>query len=359
MLLHLWVLVAFAAAAQSPQGGGNPIRKVVNMLNMMKEKVQTEAKAEEKLYDAYMCYCTQNDAEVSKAVDVATEHIPQLEATVKEASSMKSQLQTELKDHKADRTQNLASLEKANKIRDKEHAQYVTDSTDLKTNVAALGKAVAALEKNLAGAAFLQTVGQVLAPIKTLVEASNELTEDDRSQVTSFLMTGQAESGSSGEILGILKTMQEETQKDLNQMIVNEQERAQAHEELLASKKKEIESTTATIENKTERVGVLAVKESENKDDREETEKTLVKDQEFLTILRESCTQQEKAWAVRQQTRSEELTALAETIKILNDDDALDLFKTTMKDPSVIGDSSSLRQTFCRSRTAYNSVFSL
>merc|ERR1712008_464846 len=35
-------------------------------------------------------------------------------------------------------------------------------------------------------------------------------------------------------------------------------------------------------------------------------------------------------WAEIQKTRSEELVALAETIKILNDDDALELFKKTL-----------------------------
>merc|ERR1719433_2154966 len=35
-------------------------------------------------------------------------------------------------------------------------------------------------------------------------------------------------------------------------------------------------------------------------------------------------------WAERSKTRSEELVALADTIKILNDDDALELFKKTL-----------------------------
>jgi len=50
-------------------------------------------------------------------------------------------------------------------------------------------------------------------------------------------------------------------------------------------------------------------------------------DRKFLDELDQGCETKEKEWTERQKTRSEELVALAETIKVLNDDDALELFK--------------------------------
>merc|ERR1719412_1723164 len=47
-----------------------------------------------------------------------------------------------------------------------------------------------------------------------------------------------------------------------------------------------------------------------------------------------SCAKKTKEWEERSKTRAEELTALSETIKILNDDDALDLFKKTLPSSS-------------------------
>ena len=49
-----------------------------------------------------------------------------------------------------------------------------------------------------------------------------------------------------------------------------------------------------------------------------------------LAELQKSCATKEKEWAEICKTRSEELLALADTINILNDDDALELFKTTL-----------------------------
>merc|ERR1719245_1620189 len=50
----------------------------------------------------------------------------------------------------------------------------------------------------------------------------------------------------------------------------------------------------------------------------------------FLQGLEKSCKTKTAEWEERSKTRSEELVALADTIKILNDDDALELFKKTL-----------------------------
>merc|ERR1719245_740123 len=50
----------------------------------------------------------------------------------------------------------------------------------------------------------------------------------------------------------------------------------------------------------------------------------------FLQGLEKSCKTKTAEWEERSKTRAEELVALADTIKILNDDDALELFKKTL-----------------------------
>jgi septal ring factor EnvC (AmiA/AmiB activator) len=46
--------------------------------------------------------------------------------------------------------------------------------------------------------------------------------------------------------------------------------------------------------------------------------------------LASQCALKKKEWAARQQMRAEEISAISEAIKVLNDDDALDLFKKTL-----------------------------
>merc|ERR1719310_2376737 len=102
------------------------------------------------------------------------------------------------------------------------------------------------------------------------------------------------------------------------------------YEGMMASKKKEVQTLTKSIEVKTLRVGELSVKIVEMKNDLSDTEESLLEDKKFLKDLDKNCGTKEAEWEEIVKTRNEELLALADTIKILNDDDALELFKKTL-----------------------------
>jgi hypothetical protein len=105
------------------------------------------------------------------------------------------------------------------------------------------------------------------------------------------------------------------------------------HNGLLAAKAKEIAAHTKAIEEKTVRAGEVAVNIVNMKNDLTDTQEALVADKEFVKELEEGCSNKEAEYNEGQKTRSLELVALAETIKFLNDDDALELFKKAI--PSV------------------------
>merc|ERR1712073_100477 len=87
---------------------------------------------------------------------------------------------------------------------------------------------------------------------------------------------------------------------------------------------------TAEIETKLTRIGDLGVEIAEMKNDLGDTQEALIADKKFLENLEENCEKKKKEWDVIVKTRAEELAALADTIKVLNDDDALELFKKTL-----------------------------
>ena len=61
--------------------------------------------------------------------------------------------------------------------------------------------------------------------------------------------------------------------------------------------------------------------------DLDDTSESLKEDQKFLADMQKDCKTKKDEWATRSKMRTAELLAIADTIKILNDDDALDLFK--------------------------------
>merc|ERR1719424_1527193 len=105
---------------------------------------------------------------------------------------------------------------------------------------------------------------------------------------------------------------------------------------LMAAKTKEINALTKEIETKTALIGELGVQLVTEKEDLDDTSKGLMEDEQFLKDLEKDCDTKDEEWAVRQKIRAEEVLALADTIKILNDDDALELFKKTLPSPSLL-----------------------
>merc|ERR1719181_2647157 len=69
------------------------------------------------------------------------------------------------------------------------------------------------------------------------------------------------------------------------------------------------------------------------KNDLADAQDALKEDSGFLIELKTTCAEQVKMYDMVKKMRSEEITAVGATIKILNDDDALDLFKKTLPSP--------------------------
>jgi len=123
--------------------------------------------------------------------------------------------------------------------------------------------------------------------------------------------------------------MKDTMEKDLAELIAQEDTAKQDFEGVLAAKEKQIAAATQAIEEKTKRTGEVAVEIVQLKEDLEDTTEDLAKDQKFLADLEKNCVIKAKEWEEIKKMRQEELVAIADTIKILNDDDALELFKKT------------------------------
>merc|ERR1719272_756114 len=105
---------------------------------------------------------------------------------------------------------------------------------------------------------------------------------------------------------------------------------------LIAAKTKEINALTKEIETKTALIGELGVQLVTEKEDLDDTSKALVEDEQFLADMEKDCATKDEEHAAHQKIRAEEVLAIADTIKILNDDDALELFKKTLPTPAFL-----------------------
>jgi DNA repair exonuclease SbcCD ATPase subunit len=334
--IFLAFLVAVFAPAQATKTkvkfSANPIRRVVNMLQMMQKKVEAEGEKEDELFEKFLCYCKSTQEKLGKSVQDAEEKIPQLESDIKGSEEARAQLVSELAQHKDDRTEATDAVAKATSVREKEAKAFAAESADQKSNIAALGKAIPAIEKGM-GSDFLQTgtADQLRVLVSAQSSAADTLSGADRSLLSDFLSGSQDQEGSSSaEILGIMKQLKEEMEKDLAEMEETEASAIAEFQSLVAAKEKEIAAATAAIEDKTKRIGDVSVALANLKEDLDDTSAGLVADKKMLADSVKACEAKTKEHELSAKTRSEELLALSDTVKMLNDDDALDLFKKTL-----------------------------
>jgi len=314
------------------EGRANPIRKVVNMLQGMHKKVEAEGKRDQELFDKYMCYCKSGAGSLAQSISEAENKIPQVESSLKEAQEQEVQAKSDLKTAQEARREAEKAIAEATKIREKEAAAYAKESSEQTTNIAAMGKAITALEKGAKGE-FLQT--QAASTIRRLT-VSMEMSDTSRDMLSAFLSAGEGYAPASGEITGILKQMADTMAADLAQNTKDEEAAKASFAELSAAKEKEIAANTKAIEAKMTLIGELAVSIVNMKEDLDDTAKSMAEDKKFLADLDKNCATKEEEYEVVKKTRSEELLAISETIKILNDDDALELFKKTLPGSSLL-----------------------
>jgi chromosome segregation ATPase len=164
-----------------------------------------------------------------------------------------------------------------------------------------------------------------------MVMRSEKMVSIDRDDLLSFLSAGSDEEApGTDQIVGILKQMVDEMTATIADADAVEAKAVTDHDELVAAKKSEINALSKMIEVKLQRVGTLAVELSQMKDDLKDTSEALAEDSKFLLDLEKRCKNSAAEREAMVKTRQEEVLAITDTIKILNDDDALELFKKTL-----------------------------
>jgi outer membrane murein-binding lipoprotein Lpp len=331
-LAVMFMLALSGVVAEQQSNTANPIRKVVTMLQSMQKKVTAEGEKEKELFEKFMCYCKNGAGALGKSIADAEAKAPQLASDIEEAEAQVKQLKADLKQHQTDRAAAKQAMAEATAIREKEAATYAALKAEADANIKALLEATAAIEKGMAGS-FLQTTSAMV--LKRLVLAENSGLEDyEREELTSFLSEGDKYAPQSGQIVGILKQMGDTMNKDLMDATAAETQSIKVYEELMAAKQKEVNALTKSIEEKTVRLGNLQVEIVEMKEDLDDTSRAMLEDKKFLADLEKNCATKTAEHEENMKVRAQEIVALADTIKILNDDDALELFKKTLPSPS-------------------------
>merc|ERR1719316_1188136 len=313
----------------------NPMRRIITMLQDMAKEVEREGEVEKELFEKALCACEGGEAELDKTIADSQAAIEEWTAKTESGNAEKTQLNQEVSEHKTAAATAKKDLEEATMLREKENKAFVENEKDLKTNLDGLSKAIPAIEKGMGGAALMQLPGAArkMDRLRRFVEVTKLLGNDERSNVLAFLDQGsdeesgdKANSQGAGEILGILKNMKDEMEKDLKEA---QEEDASAHNsfnDLKAAKAEEIKLNKKAVIDKEKRIGAIMLELSEGNHALEDAKEELENAEKFKATMKEQCASMAEQKAAREKARAEEIKAISEAVNILNDDDALETF---------------------------------
>mmetsp|Transcript_23601 Transcript_23601/g.60149 ORF Transcript_23601/g.60149 Transcript_23601/m.60149 type:complete len:736 (+) Transcript_23601:76-2283(+) len=371
------------AAGQEPSSAitaeMSPIRKVITLIEEMKVVVDKEATEDLAAYDKYMCWCQTNEKEKTAAIEEAQARIEELNAFVEEATAKIGQLKTEIGSLEQDIAEDTDALNTAVATRDKEFAAFTAEEADMKETKGLLAEAIEVLSKvqllqkggkasgadqARARAALIQVQEKVRHVLphtrfasvmqKDLFDMFGSISDASRGlrgasfEQSSLLPWEKTEeqigmeakpndlkgaaansksyNSRSGGILGLLAGMNDQFIADLASAQKQDFEAEVSFQSLKAAKLGEIEVGSKAKESKEADLADTLDQAAKAKEDRESTTAAMEADQGFLANMQKDCKSEDEQYKARSKTRSEEVVALAETIKILTEDESRDLF---------------------------------
>jgi len=329
-----WLLLAALAASaiaittRSESSGGNPIRKVIRMMQKMGEKIEKDGKKEADLYENFECYCKGTIAELQKSIQQA-ESNPLSQADIDEKKAEVESLQQEVTKLKEDRLAEEESLKAAQAQRTKEHDNFVAEVTEETQVVSTIDQASAAIggptETPTSFMQITDTKGQVPRLLR-LLEGDLRLDSADKRRAAAFLQ-GDRSAADPGMVVGMLAGIKDETLEEIQTENNTEEEAVETFTGVKKSKKVEISTLLNQFERKMKRIGELKVEVVNLERQLAEQSGSLEDDKQMLAEVQKSCAKKAEDWEKRQAARQEEQLALQETVKILNSDESLDLFR--------------------------------
>jgi len=307
-----------------------PIAKVIGLLTDMKTQLTKEAEEDAEMFEKMGCWCETNDKEKTKAIADAEKSITSLTAAIEAGTSKSSQLETELDKLAKDIAKETGALAEATAIRTKENGEFAADQADMSANAESLKGAVEALGAAHPGAALSQsTLMQVRAVLKKHDERLMKMFSPKQHKVVLSLVQENGEelyAPESGAIFGILKQMKEGFETNMADSQAEETRAAEEFGSLKASKSAQIKAAEDLSSSKTVELGDTKAKLAADKQDLVDTTAQLEADSKFLENVKATCATADEDYQARLKVRTEEITAVGETIGILTDDEAQTAF---------------------------------
>jgi hypothetical protein len=335
---------------------GNPIRRVVDLLNGLSKTVEEEGKAEEKLYKQFRCWGKTNiDAKTASNV-AATTRADELKSYIADIEAGKIEFTTERVDLEKEIAGLTKDLEEAEALRTQEAADYESAKAELKQGIAALKEAVLVLKEGTAEPSMLLVktslrAGALLAHkaevavkhIKAVELADRVLSKGD-AMFLRRVLNGDVPKADwkklnrkatfkkgyearSGKIQDTLAQLLQTFETNLEEATTKEDEAQAQYDTLHGAKTEQKTKAEEALTSMEAEGGARNMNKAEAQAEVDELEQQVADDTVYIEQITNTLKDKEEEFSARSTLRASELEAISKAVGILHSDDARDLFK--------------------------------
>jgi len=341
-----------AAPAEAAESKGNPIGKVVGLIKELKNKIEIDGKAEEKVYNKFACWCEDTSERKASALHQAFLDIKAYATTVLESKGKVSTRTNEISKLSRTIQDNQKSQAQADKIRQKENGHYEASTAEMKQTLSGLERAIKALmgasslvqtpakdEGLLQAAAQVHVVieglprnlpGNVFSPKAMALLRAFAKSPEEAEYYDKKAQKEAAYNPQSGSIQGILKDMYDTFSQNLEKSTETEAVSQKNYENLMAVKAKEMHTLTGEKRKKEGEKAEYEGDEADAAQSLDDTQKQMKADTDLFDAVKSSCGTKAAEWNERVRARTEELHGINKALEILTSDESRALLHSTV-----------------------------
>lgn len=301
------------------------------MLRLWVKKVEEQSDSEDKMFDAFACYCSRETGRMEASLAESRLKVPELQSAIQQSEATIRDLQEQLHQHKSDEESASTAANQATEIRSQEKQAFERDSSELKSQISALKTAVESLQE---APALQQGVG-LLAWLQNLATASSEVRvrHVNRHVLSSLLQEPGQAIAHKDQITGMLQQMLQDMSGDLDSLVNMEKQRTSAYDQMQTTKKQEMSHLMDAINTKQSRVTSESFLLIQLKQDLTTTRETMETDSRVDEGLRQECDRRQQEYKRSRASLQRVLDKLSDMIQIMSAGLVRALFKATLPVP--------------------------
>lgn len=320
------VLVPFLCFHGISANEVNPIEKVIQMMSDLEGKIIGEGKDAQKTYDEFAEWCEDRSKELGFEIKTGKSEVADLTATIQDETAKIDAATSKIDDLSGDIASDEADLKAATKIREKEAADFAAEEKELTEVIDMLQRAIAILEKEMAGGASmmqLKSAGNLEQALNVMVQAS-AISSADSARLTALVQTQSDESDSdtgapdaevyeskSGGIVDTLNGLLEKAEGQLDSATKAETSAKNKFDLLKQSLEDEIKYANKDMDDTKKALAESGEIKAAAEGDLTVTQKALAEDVAALGDLHTDCMTKAQDFEAETNSRGEELKALA------------------------------------------------